>query len=136
MKSLANSRSLINPAFIKYLPYILKDFEPHPSYWICATCWLVKERANHGYVEEKLKVSLEGKLQDLEQRCESLEHARSFFGEEMYRKFLDIERMRGEAFVIDQGNWNYSVSLIKFLRSFILTPMLCNKGKTVLFKFR
>ena len=65
---------------------------------------LVKERTNHGYVEEKLKVSLEGKLQDLEQRCESLEHARSFFGEEIYRKFLDIEQMRGEAFVIDQGN--------------------------------
>ena len=66
--------------------------------------YLVKERSNHGYVEEKLKTSLSARFQDLEDRTEVVEHARSYFGEEMYRKFIDIDQMRNDALFLEGKN--------------------------------
>ena len=61
-----------------------------------------KERANNLYVEEKLNKALEQRIKDIDDKIENAEHSRSFFGEEMYRKLIEIDESRSEALVLDR----------------------------------
>ena len=54
-------------------------------------------------MEEKLNKALSEKLKDLDDKIENAEHTRSFFGEEMYKKLIEIDESRGEALVHDRG---------------------------------
>ena len=62
-----------------------------------------KERGGHTYVEAKLNKALSEKLKDLDDKIENAEHSRSFFGDEMYKKLIEIDASRGEALVHDRG---------------------------------
>ena len=61
-----------------------------------------KERGDKLYVEEKLNKALSQKLKDIDDKIENAEHSRSFFGEEMYRKLIEIDESRNEALVLDR----------------------------------
>ena len=61
-----------------------------------------KERGNKLYVEEKLNKALSQRLKDIDDKIENAEHSRSFFGEEMYRKLIEIDESRSEALVLDR----------------------------------
>ena len=62
-----------------------------------------KERGGHTYVEAKLNKALSERLKDLDDKIENAEHSRSFFGDEMYKKLIEIDASRGEALVHDRG---------------------------------
>ena len=62
-----------------------------------------KERGGHTYVEAKLNKALSERLKDLDDKIENAEHSRSFFGDEMYNKLIEIDASRGEALVHDRG---------------------------------
>ena len=62
-----------------------------------------KERGKHTYVEAKLNKALSEKLKDLDDKIENAEHSRSFFGDDMYKKLIEIDVSRGEALVHDRG---------------------------------
>ena len=62
------------------------------------------KRQEEGYVEERLNKALEEKLEYLEEKIEMAKQSKSFFGEEMYKKLLQIDEMRNEALVLDRGN--------------------------------
>ena len=64
---------------------------------------IAKERHKNGYVEQKLNKALSDKLRDLDDKIENAEHSRSFFGEEMYKKLVEIDEKRGEALLFDRG---------------------------------
>ena len=68
---------------------------------------LAKERHKNGYVEQKLNKALSDKLRDLDDKIENAEHSRSFFGEEMYKKLVEIDEKRGEALLFDRGKLGY-----------------------------
>ena len=63
----------------------------------------MKERGGNTYVEAKLNKALSEKLKDLDDKIENAEHSRSFFGDEMYKKLIEIDASRGEALVHDRG---------------------------------
>ena len=54
-------------------------------------------------MEAKLNKALSEKLKDLDDKIENAEHSRSFFGDEMYKKLIEIDVSRGEALVHDRG---------------------------------
>ena len=68
---------------------------------------IAKERHKNGYVEQKLNKALSDKLRDLDDKIENAEHSRSFFGEEMYKKLVEIDEKRGEALLFDRGKLCY-----------------------------
>ena len=61
-------------------------------------------RKLNGYVEEKLKKALDKQLEELEEKSKIAEQARAYFGEDMYKKLMEIEGSRNEALMFDQGN--------------------------------
>ena len=65
--------------------------------------WSEKERGNKLYVEEKLNKALSEKLKDLDEKIEMAEYSRSFFGDDMYKKLIEIDESRNEALVLDRG---------------------------------
>ena len=69
--------------------------------------FIAKERHKNGYVEQKLNKALSDKLRDLDDKIENAEHSRSFFGEEMYKKLVEIDEKRGEALLFDRGKLSY-----------------------------
>ena len=69
--------------------------------------FIAKERHKNGYVEQKLNKALSDKLRDLDDKIENAEHSRSFFGEEMYKKLVEIDEKRGEALLFDRGKVGY-----------------------------
>lgn len=61
------------------------------------------KRKVDGYVEEKLKEALETQLDELEEKGKLAEQARAYFGEDMYKKLMEIDGSRNEALMFDQG---------------------------------
>ena len=68
-------------------------------FYVCA----VKERGRNRNVEKKLNKALSERLKDVDDKIENAEHSRSFFGEEMYKKLIEIDESRNEALVLDRG---------------------------------
>ena len=66
----------------------------------------MKERPSFRYVEAKLNKALAERLQDVDDKIENAEHSRAFFGEEMYKKLIEIDLNRSEALVHGRGNNN------------------------------
>ena len=58
-------------------------------------------------MEAKLNKALSEKLKDLDDKIENAEHSRSFFGDDMYKKLIEIDVSRGEALVHDRGMINF-----------------------------
>ena len=55
-------------------------------------------------MEEKLKQALNTQLEELEEKSKIAEQARAYFGEDMYKKLMEIDGSRSEALMFDQGH--------------------------------
>ena len=65
--------------------------------------FIENKRKIDGYVEEKLKQALNTQLEELEEKSKIAEQARAYFGEDMYKKLMEIDGSRSEALMFDQG---------------------------------
>ena len=55
-------------------------------------------------MEEKLRDALEDKIKYLAEKSEMAESTRSYFGEDMYKKLIDIDQTRSETLLLDDGS--------------------------------
>ena len=88
-------------------------------------------RKLNGYVEEKLKNALDKQLEELEEKSKIAEQARAYFGEDMYKKLMEIEGSRNEALMFDQGN----VINIPIKTAFLITSLLLVESDSLEFLF-
>ena len=87
------------------LRHVLKYWIPFEIICIISLLFYiaVKERGRNRNVEQKLNKALLEKIKDVDDKIENAEHSRSFFGEEMYKKLIEIDASRSEALVFDRG---------------------------------
>ena len=69
------------------------------------------EKYIEGYVEDKLKKALQTQIEELEEKSMLAEQARAYFGEEMYKKLMEIDETRNDALLFDQESKIYNLSV-------------------------
>ena len=50
-----------------------------------------------------MKEALSVQLEELEEKVNIAEQARAYFGEDMYKKLMEIDETRNDALIFDQG---------------------------------